>query len=762
MHLCVFHCGGNVISKFLKQFLWLIFPASMGMFLLASFVYSGEIAKQRISFKENERSNVALAQASIDRELYATLTDLQFLTNFAAGRSLKQVSESFSLFAIDKKIYDQIRLLSVDGMERLRINYRSKKAEVVPVEGLQSKKERYYFKESINLKRGEVFISPLDLNIERGIVERPLKPMIRLGMPVFDGNGMKTGVVILNFLARDMLKRFRERAENLTGSFRLINADGFWLSHEKWEKEWGFMLEREDLIQNQHGKEWLEIKAQENGQFETSEGLFSFATVYPIKSIQKKNYFWKIVAHVPVNYIREQQYEQLRLTIFVAGPLYFALLAICAWLAHSRVQRKIAEKALRISEEQNRAIIEMSVDAIISTNAKGEVESWNPAAKHLFGYSEKEALGHDIGKLVIPEADRAVHDQAMKIFPETGRTGLLGHRVERIAMCKSGRHIPVDIAVVAQKSEDKLMLTAFIQDLTQRKKNEQRDRLTKAVFDETLECINICDADNKIVMANKAFTAVTGYRLRDVLDKDPSMLASGKHDQAFYNDMWASIYNKGNWVGEIWNRHKDGRVYPARISIAVVRDRNGEVQNFIAVFNDITEEKETEEAIRKQAHYDTLTNLPNRLLFMDRLNRSVVEAKRSGEVFALMFIDLDRFKPVNDTYGHQVGDALLIEVARRLEAGVRESDTVARLAGDEFTIIARRLNGEEDLRNIVAKIDDSLCGLWEYDDIEINISGSIGYALFPTEGDNATNLLHSADEAMYRVKEAKHKDKDKE
>lgn len=729
------------------------------MFLLAFLVYSGEIAKQRISFKDNESSNVALAQASIERELEATFTDLHFLSNFAAGRSLNQVTESFFLFALDKKIYDQIRLLSVDGMERLRVNFREGEAKLIPSEGLQSKKDRYYFKESIVLNRGEVFISPLDLNIERGIVERPLKPMIRLGMPVFDNNGMKTGVVILNLLVRDTLKRFRERAKNLTGSFRLVNKDGFWLSHEKWEKEWGFMLEREDLIQNEHADEWREIKNQENGQFQTDGGLFSFATVYPIQAMQNQDYFWKIVAHVPANFIKNQQYEQLRLTIFIAGPLYLALLVVCAWLAYSRVQRKIAEKALRISEEQNRAIIELSVDAIISTNAKGEVESWNPAAEHLFGYESQEALGHHIGKLIIPEDDQEAHKQALEHFLTTEKTGLLGHRVERKAMCKNGDHILVDIAVVAQKSEGSLMLTAFIQDLTERKKNEQRDRLTKAVFDETLECINICDADNKIIMANKAFTDVTGYRLRDVLGKDPNVLASGQHDEGFYKDMWGCIYKKGNWVGEIWNSHKDGRVYPARISISIVRDKHGEVQNFIAVFNDTTEEKEAEELIRKQAHYDMLTGLPNRLLFMDRLVRAVVEAKRSGEVFALMFIDLDRFKPVNDTYGHQVGDALLIEVARRLEVGMRESDTVARLAGDEFTVIARSLHSDDDLKSVVAKIDDCLCGAWKYKDLEINISGSIGYALFPTQGDNATLLLHSADKAMYRVKEAKHKDK---
>ncbi len=746
------------IPKTLKQFLWLVIPSTIAMFLLAFLIYSGENTKQRLSMRDSEAVNVSFAQASIQRELNSAISDLRFLANSASSKSNAEIVNMFSFFAINKKIYDQVRFLSLDGQEQVRVNFREGKANVVPKEGLQSKQSRYYFKYSIILKPGQLFVSPLDLNMERGVVERPLKPMIRLGMPVFDAEGKKRGVIILNYLAQQMLARFRNHANDATGSFRLLNRDGYWLSHEQWEKEWGFMLDRDDRAQNLYDQEWQRILKNESGQFETDSGLFSFSTVHPvgeeIDSLQE-SYFWKIIAHVPQGLIEDQNYRQLRLLVLISGPIYFVVVVLCAWLAFSRVKRLEVEKNLRESEERSRAIVDMSLDGVISTDEEGTVVGWNPAAENIFGYSEREALGKTVDELIVPEKYRHFHREGFKKLAASGRTGLIGDRIERPALRKDGGELPIGIAVVAQKVSNHLMMIAFTKDLTERKKTEERDRLMKAVFDETLEGICICDGDNNFLMVNKAFTEITGYRLRDVLGKNPRILSSGRHEPEFYRIMWETINEHGCWTGEIWNRHANGHIYPERISVSVVKDKDGDVQNYVAVFNDISEEKAAEEVILKQAHYDALTDLPNRFLFMDRLERAVIEAKRTGETFALLFIDLDRFKAINDTHGHQAGDDMLIEVASRLRASVRESDTVARLAGDEFTIISRNLSNEADLNSVVGKVKKHLCGIWRYDGLEIDISGSVGSAIFPNDGDNPTNLLQAADLAMYRVKQSK-------
>jgi len=396
---------GDIISQIIKQFLWLVIPSSLALFALAFLVYSGESQKRNSALTENEMVNISFAKTSLERALDSAITDLQFLTDLSTNKTLDELGHDFLLFSQQKKIYDQIRFISIDGREQVRINYRNGEIHRVPEAGLQNKKRRYYFKYTAVLEKGAFFISPLDLNIERGMVERPLKPMIRLAMVVYDAQGQKRGIVILNYLAKDMLQRFRNHAKKLSGSLRLINNDGFWLSHEKWEKEWGFMLERNDRIQAEHPKEWSRIQPKEMGQFKTDNGLFTFVTVHPVvlhQNNKNKKYSWKILTHVPAKIIGDEERHKIFLTLLIAGPVYFAMLIVCAWLAYSRVQRLHIEKDLRVSEERNRAIINMSLDAIMTTDHSGRVEAWNPAAEDMFGYDLKEAMGKQINGLIIP------------------------------------------------------------------------------------------------------------------------------------------------------------------------------------------------------------------------------------------------------------------------------------------------------------------------------------------------------------------------
>lgn len=288
--------------------------------------------------------------------------------------------------------------------------------------------------------------------------------------------------------------------------------------------------------------------------------------------------------------------------------------------------------------------------------------------------------------------------------------------------------------------------------ITQRKQAEER-LLLAAVFENTTEGILLLDARGRIVAVNRAFTDTTGYSREEVLLKSPGMLASDRHSRAFYRQVWRSLRTADQWQGEIWGRRKDGESYPAWLGANAVRDELGAISNYVVVFSDITRLKQAEQHLYQLAYKDTLTGLPNRVLFRERLQHALLQAGRFGSRMALMFLDLDRFKFINDTLGHDIGDRLLKQVAVRLTGSVRESDTVARLGGDEFTVILEQVEQGEDAAVVAQKIVRGLSRPFSVDGHEIYASVSIGISVFPDDADNAPVLLKNADTAMYRAKE---------
>lgn len=291
-------------------------------------------------------------------------------------------------------------------------------------------------------------------------------------------------------------------------------------------------------------------------------------------------------------------------------------------------------------------------------------------------------------------------------------------------------------------------------DITERRKAEEQLRVAAAVFETSSEGIVVTDHHNRIIAVNPGFTKITGYHPDEVVGHSPSILSSGRHDADYYNRMWQSLQEHGSWDGEIWNRNKQGAIYPEWLSLTLVRNERGEVIEHIAVFSDITRRKHDEEKIRWQANYDAVTGLPNRTLFQERLSVSLSNSHREEWVTALLFIDLDHFKVVNDTRGHAVGDWLLQEVAGRLASCIREADTVARLGGDEFTVVLQDVHGADDAAMMAQKIVNVLAEPFFAEGGDIFIGASIGITLYPDDAQDAETLLRNADLAMYRAKSA--------
>ena len=291
----------------------------------------------------------------------------------------------------------------------------------------------------------------------------------------------------------------------------------------------------------------------------------------------------------------------------------------------------------------------------------------------------------------------------------------------------------------------------------EKQKAEEAMRLAAAIYESTGEAVMVTDEKNLIVDVNPAFTEITGYMLEEVRGRNPRIFKSGKHDRAFYRQMWQSIEEEGHWQGEIWDRRKSGELYAKWLNISVIRHADGSVYRHVAEFSDITEKKHKDELIWTQANYDALTNLPNRRLLADRIQQAMASGARSGRYGALIALDLDHFKQLNDTLGHSVGDELLCQVARRLQACVREEDTVARMGGDEFVVVLNELSvspneAAAQAEQIAEKISGLLSSFYQLGEVEYHITPSIGIMLFQGHSDTQENLLAHVDTAMYQAK----------
>jgi diguanylate cyclase (GGDEF)-like protein/PAS domain S-box-containing protein len=273
----------------------------------------------------------------------------------------------------------------------------------------------------------------------------------------------------------------------------------------------------------------------------------------------------------------------------------------------------------------------------------------------------------------------------------------------------------------------------------------------RAIFDSAAEGIMLTDAALRIVQVNPAFSEITGYAAEEVLGRTPSMLGSGRHDEDFFRDLLATLVATGRWQGEVWNRRKDGDLYVQWMSAVRLGEADAP-EGFVATMTDITSRKQSEERLRFRANHDALTGLPNRRLFEDRLQSAIASALRHGERFALMLVDLDRFKGVNDRFGHLAGDALLVEVGRRLQLCVRASDTVARLGGDEFAVILGEVGGREDAAEVAGRICASMAEPFELGEGVAQVGASVGVALGPQDDADAEELQRRADAALYSVK----------
>ena len=417
----------------------------------------------------------------------------------------------------------------------------------------------------------------------------------------------------------------------------------------------------------------------------------------------------------------------------------------------SKIARDItAQIEMEAKARELTAIVQHSADAIVGKTLEGLVTSWNPGAERMFGYSASEMQGQSILRL-IPH-DRLAEEAAIL---EKIRRGEIVDHLETVRICKDGRAI--DVAVTTSPIRDRLGrlvgASKMARDITAQKITSQQQRLAASVFTNTSEGIAITDRSGRMVDVNAAFTRITGYERADVLGNTAHMFRSSRQGPDVFQAMQRALFLDGAWKGEIWSRRKDGESFSAWVTVSKIPGTSGRTNNFVALFSDVTVLKLQQEQLERGAHFDPLTNLPNRLLLSDRLHQAMTQCERSAQSLAVMYMDLDGFKHVNDTFGHEAGDELLVAVAQRMKLALREMDTLARMGGDEFVAVMTDVDSMQDCILLANRVLAACSEPVRVQGTDLKVTASIGITMYPHDNAGADQLMRHADQAMYEAKQ---------
>ncbi|MDO9162583.1 MAG: EAL domain-containing protein [Methylococcaceae bacterium] len=412
-------------------------------------------------------------------------------------------------------------------------------------------------------------------------------------------------------------------------------------------------------------------------------------------------------------------------------------------LADSNEQIQTEKKLLR-------DLINNIPDYIFIKDADSVYLACNTAMENYFGVPESEIVG---------KTDFAFVDATTaEFFRQRDKEAMASSSIsvnEELITYPDGQQFYLETIKVPFKDDQQRIrgLIGVGRNITERKQADQKLELAAKVFSHAREGIMITDASGTILDVNDTFTRITGYSHKEAVGQNPRLFKSNHQSPEFYSVMWSTLLEKGHWYGEIWNRHKNGSEYAEMITISAVTNTLGQVQNYVALFTDITLIKEHQQELEHIAHYDALTGLPNRVLLTDRLHQAMLRSKRCNHSLAVVYLDLDGFKSVNDNYGHQVGDDLLMAISKRMKIALREGDTLARIGGDEFVALLVDLEQVTNCEQILERLLQAASSLITLENSELQLSASIGVTVYPQDDVDADQLIRHADQSMYIAKQ---------
>lgn len=594
-----------------------------GLALIAVGQYTAEQRAARTQVSAAERADMEIARGMLGADIAAAATDLLVLARHveemvpdrASAAGLADLGRIFVVFAEQKRLYDQIRFIAPDGREQLRVNLQDGRARLVPRWRLQDKSQRYYVTEALRTSASRIYLSPLDLNVENGRIERPFKPMMRLATPTSDAAGETTGIVVLNYRAQPMLDELAAVSSRGLGSVELLNADGFWLRARNAGDAWGFMLGHGRRFQDQHPELWERIKNSEQGQFLTDAGLVTFAsldlrqvTAEAMRRIDavaadpvvapSGDGVWRLVSMVPTpllgptlaRFFAEQW-------LFYAGLLALIVIGSLV-LARSRERHRRAE-IQGAYERRFRQTLEQIHLAAVALDRGGRLLFCNQFFLDLVGSRADETIGANWLERFAPRAAREdianIIDQLQdpEHFPRNFTCPVLtSSGQERMLAWHTSINADADGGVVG--------VTAIGEDITDKQRSEAAVRKLSRAVEQSPSIVVITDRQGRIEYVNPKFTEVTGYTLNEVIGRSPRLLKSGETAPEEYSALWHNISHGREWRGEFHNRRKNGGLYWESASISALRDGNGTITHFLAVKEDITDRKRLQREVAAQ------------------------------------------------------------------------------------------------------------------------------------------------------------------
>lgn len=786
-----------------------------GVWLLAR----SDISAREAARNETERRDLARAAQVISRIVDTLTRDARFLAGHSALQAavddpspaaIARLASDLAAFSNSQQVYDKLRWIDERGIEVVRVDLAAGRAVVIPQENLQDKARRYFFTDTMALAGGELFVSPFDLNVELDQIEVPHKPTIRVGAPVFGRQGATSrarGIVLLNYLGRDLLSQYARALSGSAGRIMLLNREGHWLVSPEQEDEWGFMFNRRETFATRHPAAWARVAGEAHGQFEDAEGLWTFETVWPLYSGQRSSggsaqllapsagpllaseYFWKPVTLVPASSLAASRMAVWnRFAVPYAATLVLALFA-SIMLAQAWERRRMAEQQLRESnselerkvmlrtaellerEQEHLQLLESSPFPIaVARMSDAAMLYGNPALLALLGVDREHLTSHPAGDFYVVEGAR---DLLLEAVRQQGRA-----EAEVRLRTADGREIDVMAAMSGTRFAGEPAVITSMVDISARKAaaaalRDSQERYRQLFEAESDALLLIENGSGRILEANAAASRLYGYTgdaLRAM--RNHELLAEPEATQHTSRSTPIDFETVVR-IPLLHHRRQDGSAIPVEITaryfelggrgvhIAAIRDISAHLATESALRDansrlsrHLAEIEALQATLQEQALRDPLTGLYNRRYLEEACARELARAQREGYPVALAMFDLDRFKSINDTYGHAAGDEVLIAVAELLQQQARVSDVACRYGGEEFVLLLPRIAlaearvRVEELRQACAE-RTILFG-----SLPLSVTLSAGLAAYPAHGLTAREIIARADDALYRAKNA--------
>ncbi|HEV8388204.1 MAG TPA: PAS domain S-box protein [Dongiaceae bacterium] len=592
-------------------------PLALAVLGLTYLLYAGQANAIRSIAQSTEDRALDLARQRVTLTVGSVVSDASYLaeqdllqTLLADGgtEALFHLGSEYRAFARHREFVDQIRFIDSSGREIVRVNRKGGDAELVPADQLQNKADRYYTKETLKLDRGQAFVSPIDLNMELGEIEQPLKPTIRIGVPIFDAYGNKRGIIVVNYLAQRILDRIKVLTTGAAGIW-FVNSDGDWLLGPTPDDAFSFMYpERKGRsFANAYPDVWRQMQASpQSGRLTDDTGRFTYvrADAVPDQTAESATPpHWFLVIHASDEFTAAQTSDLRRQFGAAAAVLLLLVAAVSAGLATYQIHRQDSERQIRLNEARFRAVTETASDAIVSADRNGDIRYFNPGAERIFGYNEEEAVGRPL-TLLMPERFREAHAAGLQRYLSSRESKVIGKTIELVGRDRNGREFPIDLALASSEVERDIFFTAIIRDITARAEAERHLRASEARFRDLLEsapdAVLITDDHGVIQLVNAQTELLFGYRREELIGQKIEMLIPQRYrgNHVGYRDGYVSAARtRPMGAGlELYGRRKDGSEFPVSIGLSPTRTDHG-----LTVFcdvRDITDQRANESKIQ--------------------------------------------------------------------------------------------------------------------------------------------------------------------